>query len=269
MTDAVTGAAPRRLLIVNPNTSQTVTDLLLAAARPLVPAGVEIAAVTAPFGAASLESPAEAAIAAYAVLTALAEADPFDAALIGAFGDPGLEAAQDLFEAPIFGLGRCGLQAAAAHGRFILVTVGPHVKPSLERAAEEAGVRDALAGIAFLPLSVLDLAADPLAALAPLMEMSKAQAAAHGAQAVLLAGAPFSGLAGRLVPAMGLPVLDGLTCAVRVALSPPASCRPLPAITPSEPEASPLSQRSVLSKPMPGLSPRLADLIRRRLARSA
>lgn len=269
MTDVGTGAPPRRLLIVNPNTSQTVTDLLVAAARPLLPARVEVDAATAPFGAASLESPAEAAIAAHAVLTALAEAGPFDAALIGAFGDPGLEAAQDLFEVPILGLGRCGLQAAAAHGRFLLVTVGPHLRPSLERAAGDAGVGEALAGIVFLPFSVLDLAADPLAALAPLVETAKAQAAAHGAQAVLLAGAPFSGLAGHLSPLMGLPVLDGLTCAVRAALATLPACAPRPAASGPSARPGPHSNSHPSPKPMHGLSPALADLIRRRLARPA
>lgn len=246
--------AARRLLIVNPNTSQAVTDLLVAAARPLLPSGVVVQAITAPFGAASLESPAETAIAAHAVLTALAEAEPFDAAIIGAFGDPGLEAAQDLFEAPIFGLGRSGLQAAAAHGRFVLVTVGPHLRPSLERAACDAGVGAACAGIAFLPFSVLELAAEPMAAL-PHIAKAASDFAAQGAQAVLLAGAPFSGLADGLAPSLPVPVLDGLTCAIRAALRAPA-----PHL------AEPVAPRP---KAMPGLSPRLAERIRARLARSA
>lgn len=260
----MTGATPRRLLIVNPNTSQAVTDLLLAAALPLVPAEVEIAAVTAPFGAASLESPAEAAIAAHAVLTALAEAEPFDAAILGAFGDPGLEAAQDLFEAPVFGLGRSGLQAAARHGRFVLVTVGPHLRPSLERAACDAGVGDACAGIAFLPVSVLELAADPVAALPRIAETASAFAAAQGAQAVLLAGAPFSGLADSLTPRVPVPVLDGLTSALTCALACALTCaRAAPPRPGADVAVSPRP------KAMPGLTPRLADLIRRRLARPA
>ncbi|QTL05456.1 Asp/Glu racemase [Aquabacter sp. L1I39] len=250
----MTGTALQRLLIVNPNTSQAVTDLLEAAARPLLPSGVKLQAITAPFGAASLESPAETAIAAHAVLTALAEAEPFDAAIIGAFGDPGLEAAQDLFEAPIFGLGRASLQAAASYGRFVLVTVGPHLRPSLERAAHEAGVGDACAGMVFLPVSVLELATDPLAAL-PAIVAAAADFASQGTQAVLLAGAPFSGLADALAPSVRMPVLDGLTCALRAAL----------AAAPARPEA-PVAP---LRKAMPGLSPRLAERIRRRLARPA
>ncbi len=260
MTDAVTGAAPRRLLIVNPNTSQAVTDLLWAAARPLMPAGVEVDAVTAPFGAASLESPAEVAIAAHAVLTALAEAETFDAALIGAFGDPGLDAAQDLFEAPVFGLGRCGLQAAARHGRFVIVTVGPHLRPSLERAAQDAGVADACAGIAFLPFSVLEIAADPAAALPRMAQTAGAFAAQTGAQAVLLAGAPFSGLADRLAPLLPVSVLDGLTCALQAALLARAA-------TPRREAGPEAAHPARPAKAMPGLSPRLADLLRQRLAR--
>ena len=257
MTDAVTGGAPRRLLIVNPNTSQAVTDLLLAAARPLVPAGVEITALTAPFGAASLESPAEAAIAAYAVLTALAEAEPFDAAIIGAFGDPGLDAAQDLFAPPVIGLGRSGLQAAARHGRFVIVTVGPHLRASLERATGEAGVGEACAGISFLPFSVLEIATDPTLALPRMAQSAAAIVAQTGAQAVLLAGAPFSGLAEPLAPHLPVPVLDGLTCALKAALEAPRAA-------PWEPQAPALP-----AKPMPGVAPALADLIRRRLARPA
>ncbi|OYX11690.1 MAG: hypothetical protein B7Z15_11315, partial [Rhizobiales bacterium 32-66-8] len=109
--------AARRILIANPNTSAAITQMMVDEARRLAPEGTEIHGATAPFGSSSLECPAELTIAAHAVLVMLAEAADYDAAIIGAFGDPGLAAATDLLEMPVFGLGRAGLEAASCQGQ--------------------------------------------------------------------------------------------------------------------------------------------------------
>ncbi len=113
-----------RLLIVNPNTSASVTRWLADEARRVAGGLVEVAAVNAPSGLPAIETPDDLARAALVIVATIeAEADA-DAAIIGAFGDPGLMDARARLSIPIVGLGEAGLRAAAKGRRFSIVTLG-------------------------------------------------------------------------------------------------------------------------------------------------
>lgn len=214
--------AHRRILIVNPNISERVTQILATEARRIVGDAAEIVAVTAPFGAASLECRAELAIAAHAVLEAIAAARDYDSVVIGAFGDPGLEAAQEIAQAPVFGLGRSGLRAAAADGRrFAIVTIGARMRGEIERMATACGLADRFVAIRFLRGGVLDVAADRAAFTDALIVAANACAIENGAECVLFGGAPFAGLAHELAGRVAVPLVDGLASALRDAMAAP------------------------------------------------
>lgn len=242
-------ARRRRIVVINPNTSERVTAILLTEARRLAGDGAEVDGVTASFGAASIECRAELVIAAHAVLEAIATAGPCDAAIIAAFGDPGLEAAAEIAPMPVIGLARAGLRAAAADARrFAIVTLGRHMRTELERAAVAAGVADRLAAIRFLDGGVLDLAHDRERFLDAMVATAADCVAEHGAEAVLFGGAPFAGVGRDLVGRIDVPVFEGLTCAMHEALAlPPISNRDL--------------QQDVATKPGVKISPVLAGLI--------
>ncbi len=91
-----------RLLIVNSNTSERVTEMVEAEARKAASPGTEIVAVNAGMGPATIESRAEALISGYGTLLAMSEhARGVDAAVIACFSDPGLAAARELFPFPV------------------------------------------------------------------------------------------------------------------------------------------------------------------------
>ena len=86
-----------RLLLINPNISESVSELIAAEARRTASAATEISVVTAPFGVAYIETRFEALIGAYAVAQLAAEHySRVDAIVVAAFGDPGLPALKDL-----------------------------------------------------------------------------------------------------------------------------------------------------------------------------
>jgi allantoin racemase len=241
----------RRILLVNPNTSESITQTLVAEARRIVGDRAEIEGVTAPFGSASLECRAELVVAAHAVLTALAAQSNYDAAVIGAFGDPGLEAAQDIAEAPVFGLGRSGIGAAAAGGRrFAIVTIGAQMRSEIERTVAALGLSNQLVAIRFLKGAVLDVARDRAAFSDPLVALANACVKENGAEAVLLGGAPFGGMSVDLAERIVVPVFDGLASALQNALG--ASPRP----------AANRSTAASARKAIAGIAPTLAHSIR-------
>jgi Asp/Glu/hydantoin racemase len=141
------------------------------------------------------------------------------AAIIGAFGDPGLEEARATRPIPIVGLGESGIRAAAAGGRrFSIVTAGTAMHEALLAKIDALGVRDRLASLRYLSHTVLDVVRDRARVLPDAVTAIAACAAEDGADAVLLGGAPFAGAAHLLAEGSAIPVLDGVEAAVGSAL---------------------------------------------------
>lgn len=214
----------KRLLIINPNTSQSVTDKLSVFAKnDIGSANINIQAVTASFGAPYIDSEASYAIAAHATLQAMIAAllDKDTAPhtiLIACFGDPGLLALRESTEIPITGLAEAAFMEAAKFGRFAIVTGGARWKPMLERHAHMLGFDAALAGIHTVQPSGLQLAQDPVAAKILLTEACKTALRDFNAQAVILGGAGLAGMAAEIQSQIDAPIIDSVLAGVRLAV---------------------------------------------------
>lgn len=205
---------PPLIRILNPNGAADVTARLAAAARAHAQGAARIEAWMAEDGPArGIATPAALAAAEAAVLRLAVRGRDAQGLVIGAFGDPGLGAARAASRIPVAGLGEAGIRAAAAHGRFAVLTLGPAMHAAIAARIEGMGLADRLDGIEFLDAAIPEVAADP-ARFAPKAREAAARAAARGAQALLLGGAPFAGM-GR-VAGLGapIPVLDGLAEAI-------------------------------------------------------
>jgi Asp/Glu/hydantoin racemase len=219
------------ILLINPNTSESVTARLTAEARRVAEPGVTIRAVTAPFGAPAIQTAKELAVAADAVLAAIATNEDCGSAIIGAFGDPGLEHARAAASMPVFGLGESGILTASQSGRrFAIVTVGEGMRGDIMGRVERLGVADRLVALQFLSASVADVVRDRAALIPAIVDAVTESVARHGAHAVLLGGGPFVGLAHEVGAQIAVPVLDGLHAAVARATG--AAMRAQPAASP-------------------------------------
>lgn len=204
-----------RILIANPNTSTHITDGMVQAARTLVDGRAEIVGATATFGAPALESAQDLRTAKDAVLEMLWGNRSCNGVLIAAFGDPGLALLRSSSRFPVEGLGEAGLLAAGAdHRRFAILTLGPAMRASILTKVEGLGLDGQLSSLDFLDCSVLELARDPLAHRDAILRYTETAARQGGAEAMLLAGAPFSGLAGEIAAHAPIPVFDGLSAGV-------------------------------------------------------
>ena len=88
-----------KLLLINPNISQSVSELIAAEARRAAAPGTEINVLTAPFGVAYIETRFESLVGAYATATLAAEhAEQHDALIVAAFGDPGIDGLHELLD---------------------------------------------------------------------------------------------------------------------------------------------------------------------------
>lgn len=207
-----------RILLINPNTSEGLTALLAASARAAAEPGTEVVAMTAPRGVPYIASRAEAAVGAVVALEMLAAHQAgFDAAVIAAFGDPGLGAARELFPIPVVGLAEAGMLTACMLGaRFGIVTFSAALEAWYRECVAWHGLGGRCAGVFALEggfSTIEGVQAEKAEALVGL----SAAAVAAGSDVVVLAGAPLSGLAAAVRDRIEVPVVDCAAAAVRQA----------------------------------------------------
>jgi allantoin racemase len=224
------------LLLINPNTSAHVTDLLARHATALAPAGATLHAVTAPFGAPYIATPEAADTATQAVPAAwqahLADHAPPDAVLVACFGDPGVAALRAATDVPVLGLAEVAMREADAlaaadpAGRYAIVTGGAAWGPMLEDLATRLGLRDRLAGVVTVERTGAELLADPPAAQALLLGACHQALALGSVRAIVIGGAALADLAAPLAPQVPVPLIDNVRAGLRAAWH--AACTPNP-----------------------------------------
>lgn len=216
----------KQLLVVNPNTSASVSALLQWHVQTAAGSHVNVRTVTARFGAPYIADEASYAVAAHAALdawaAALADAQPApDAVLIGCFGDPGLMALREASPAPVTGLAEAAFIEAARHGRYAIVTGGERWGPMLQRLAQALGQAQHLAGIHTVVPTGAQLAADPQAAHALLAKACRDAVQQLGVQAVILGGAGLAGMAALIQSHVPVPVVDSVIAGAHWAMRTP------------------------------------------------
>lgn len=208
-----------RILVLNPNTSAGITDRLMGAARAVAAPGTELVPLTAQRGFPYIATRAEAQIGGAIVLEMLAEHQTnVDAAIIAAFGDPGLFGARELFDVPVVGLAEAAMLTACMLGRrFAIVTFAQALGPWYRDCVEAHGLLHRLAGIRMLDgafASVADVQDEKEDLLVRLANDAVTQ---DEADVVILAGAPLAGLADKVKHRIGVPVVDQMAAAVKQA----------------------------------------------------
>ncbi|WP_288582238.1 aspartate/glutamate racemase family protein [uncultured Methylobacterium sp.] len=207
-----------RLLLLNPNTSRDVTELMRATAAAVAAPGTEILTATAPRGVPYIATRAEAQIGGAIALEMLAEAAPVDAAIIAAFGDPGLSGARELFDHPVIGLAEAAMLTACTLGRrFGLVTFARALVPWYEETVAAHGLERRCAGVRALEGRFSALSAVQDEKEAQLLDLARAMVEEDGADVLIFAGAPLSGLGPRVRERLPVPVVDQVVAAVKLA----------------------------------------------------
>jgi allantoin racemase len=208
-----------RILLLNPNTSASVTDLMAKVARTAAAPDTEIVAVSASRGMPYIATRAEAAIGAATVLEMLAEREgSFDAAIIAAFGDPGLGGARELMLKPVVGLAEASMLSACMLGRrFSIVSFSRALGPWFRECVEAHGLLSRLASIRLLDspfVSVGDVGAEKEDLL---VDLARRAIEEDEADVIVLAGAPLAGLAERVKSRVDVPIIEGVAAAVKQA----------------------------------------------------
>ena len=208
----------KTVLLINPNTSDSVTRLMAGVIEPMLSPGVALVPLTARFGASYIASETAYAIAAHAVLDAWAafrgSGQRCDAVLVGCFGDPGVVALREWAGVPVAGLAEVALREAALHGPHAIVTGGAAWKPMLQRFAAAHGLDRGLEAIHVVARSGVELMAQPDGGAAEILGALR-EAAAPEVRALVIGGAALGGIAQRVAPSVPVPVIDSVQAGAR------------------------------------------------------
>ncbi|GAB3695707.1 aspartate/glutamate racemase family protein [Saccharopolyspora tripterygii] len=210
-----------RILVVNVNTTTSITEAIGEQAASVAAPGTEIVPLTPSFGAESVEGNYESYLAAIAVMEAVrAYPEPFDAIIQAGYGEHGREGLQELFDVPVVDITEAAASTAQFVGRsYSVVTSLDRTVPLIEDRLHAAGLSARCASVRASGMAVLDLERDPQAAVDAIAEQAVRAVRDDRAEAICLGCGGMSGLAERVVGRTGVPVIDGVTAAVTIAES--------------------------------------------------
>lgn len=210
-----------RILVVNVNTTASMTESIGAQAAAVASPGTEIVPLTPPFGAESVEGNYESYLAAVAVMEAVRSyPHPFDAVIQAGYGEHGREGLQELLDVPVVDITEAAASTAQFLGhRYSVVTTLDRTVPLIEDRLKLAGLADRCASVRASGMAVLDLESDAEAAVEAIVEQAAQAVERDKAEVICLGCGGMAGLTERVVERTGVPVVDGVTAAVTIAES--------------------------------------------------
>lgn len=209
-----------QIRVINPNTTAAMTETIATAARRVAGPGTHIVATNPVAGPVSIESHYDEAIAAVGVLEEVraGELDKASAYVIACFGDPGLLAARELTRAPVIGIAEAAFHLATLIAtRFSVVTTLGRTTIIAEHLLQQYGFAHHCRRVRAAEIPVLALEHDPDAALRRIVEEGRRAKAEDGIGAIVLGCGGMADLTDRIAEDVGLPVVEGVTAAVKLA----------------------------------------------------
>ncbi len=206
------------LVVINPNSSQDVTDGIDTAVDPLRSFGTPIRCLTLADGPPGIENQRQADLTIAPMLALAAAQTDASGFVIACFGDPGMHALRDQTSLPVVGIQEASIMTALTLGHKIgVISILPASIPRHLRAFGAMGVLDRLAGDRALGLGVAELA-DNAKSLAAMIAIGKRLRDEDGADVLIMGCAGMARYRARLEEATGLPVVEPTQAAVSMAL---------------------------------------------------
>ncbi|WP_454730892.1 MULTISPECIES: aspartate/glutamate racemase family protein [Cupriavidus] len=209
-----------KLKIINPNTTQSMTDKIGQCAAAVAAPGTRIVAVSPRMGPASIESHYDEALSVPGILDEIlaGEQDGTDGYVIACFGDPGLYAARELARGPVIGVAEAAMHMASMVGTsFSVVTTLARTCNIAWHLAERYGMKRFCRAVHACDLPVLELERPGSDARRIVAEACRGALARDGSDCIVLGCAGMADLCEEIAEAIGAPVIDGVSAAVKMA----------------------------------------------------
>jgi allantoin racemase len=209
-----------KLRVINPNTTASMTASIGAAARAAAAPGTLVETVQPSFGAPSIEGHYDDVWAAAGVAEQVLEGERAGVAayVVACFGDPGLHAARERALGPVIGIAEAAFHLASmlATG-FSVVTTLARTCVIAEHLVVQYGFERRCRGIHGTDIAVLELDDPGSNAYARIRDAARHALTQDRSGAIVLGCAGMADLCQRLQRELGVPVVDGVGAAVKLA----------------------------------------------------
>ena len=209
-----------RIDVINPNTTAAMTAAIGRAAEAVAAPGTRIVARQPAFGAPSIEGHHDEAWAAAGVATEVraGQSEGADAFVVACFGDPGVAAAREVATGPVLGIAEAAFHCASmlATG-FSVVTTLTRTCTIAEHLVVQHGFERRCRGIHGTDIAVLDLDDPASDAYVRIRAAARDALQRDRSGAIVLGCAGMADWCRRLQQDLGVPVVDGVAAAVKLA----------------------------------------------------
>ena len=208
----------RRILVINPNTSLAMTEDIKRSADVCKLPDTDLIFANPSEGPEVIETYFDEFISAIGLLKIIAaEREHYDAFVIACGDDPGLFGARELTDKPVVAIGQAPMLLAPLLGRkFSILGHWSGDKPRSEDKVAKYGLSSLLASV-ITSESALDIQRDHQGKLILMEQMGRKAIEENGAEVLIFTGAVFAGMHRELSEKLGVPVLEGIACAVKLA----------------------------------------------------
>jgi allantoin racemase len=207
-----------QILIVNPNTTASMTEKIAVAARAVARPDTEIIATNPREGPASIQGFHDVAMCVPGLLAEIARHPRADSIIIACFDDTGLDAARCQADVPVIGIGEAAYHAASFLScKFSVITTLGRSVPGIEANLKRYGLDSRCAKVRATEIPVLELERNDPATLARIRTEIARALEEDRAEAIVLGCAGMADLMHRLSDEFKVPVIDGVACATTFA----------------------------------------------------
>ncbi len=208
-----------RILVINPNSNEMVTEGLRQAVLPLAAAeGPEIVCETLLDGPIGIETQEHADSVTIPLRRRIEAVNDADAFVIACYSDPGIHVAREGTNRPVFGIAECGVLTALTRAeRFGVIAIRARSIPRHVRYLRQMALMDRFAGERPLEMSVAESATGEKT-LERMIAVGTELKEIDGAGAIVMGCAGMARHRKPLEQALGIPVIDPTQAAVAMAI---------------------------------------------------
>ena len=208
-----------RIFVINPNTSESVTEHIRRTLEKIKRPETELTVMNPEHGPVSIESVYDETLAGPPTLELVRQANEegYDAIILACFSDPALDAAKEISDIPVIGIEEATMHVAAMLGHKFSITTGSFNRaPTRELHVRIRGVESAFASALVMNMPVLEMDAHPEKAKARILELARKAVQEDGAEVIILGCAGLAGYAEDVERELGVVVLDPTSVALKI-----------------------------------------------------
>jgi len=204
----------RKILIINPNSDLEMTRVIQETADHFAKGKFEALCQHTPGAPEFIETREDEVLAAPGMIQLVRENNnKYDAFIIACHCDPNMDAIKEITDKPVVGIGEASMRIASILGhRFSIIQTTKESVPLKEALVRKYQLQDSLASVR-APRDISPESSDE----EKYIKAARAAMAEDRADVIILGCAGLTGLDKRMQKELGVPVLDGVICALILA----------------------------------------------------